>query len=64
MDYKDILQKSEQELHESLAEARDKVRSLRFKAAEHQLKAVRDIRNAKKTIARILTILNARVNKE
>lgn len=56
----DIKNKSEKELQEMLAEKRRELRDLRFRAAENQLKDVRSIRNTRKDIARILTILSAR----
>jgi ribosomal protein L29 len=58
MEYKEFKNKSESELHRLLSEMRDKLRDARFKDASKQLKDVRDIRVIKKTIARILTLLN------
>lgn len=58
MEYKELKNKKESELHNLLAENRDKLRELRFKDANKQLKNVRGIRVVKKTISRILTILN------
>jgi large subunit ribosomal protein L29 len=49
-------------LHKSLAELRDKLRELRFKDANKQLKNIREIRVIKKTIAKILTLLNIKKN--
>ncbi len=52
-------------LHEKLAELRNKSRELRFSIANNQLKKVRDLRDVKKDIAKILTILNEkRIAKE
>lgn len=62
MEFKEIKKKSEKELHKLLAEKRDKLRELRFKDANKQLKDVRVIRKTKKTISQILTLLNK--NKE
>ncbi|PLX26356.1 50S ribosomal protein L29 [Candidatus Parcubacteria bacterium] len=45
-------------LNEALAETRNQSRELRFSIANNQLKAVRQLRAAKKEIARILTVLN------
>ena len=53
--------KTEKELIQFLGESRDKLRDLRFKDANKQLKNVREIKVVKKTIAKILTLLN--VNK-
>ena len=58
MDFKELKNKKESELHNLLAENRDKLRELRFKDANKQLKTVHDIGEVKKVIARILTILN------
>jgi large subunit ribosomal protein L29 len=59
MEFKEIKAKSRIELQKMLAEARESLRQLRFKNANGQLKAVRDIRVAKKDAARILTVLNS-----
>lgn len=61
MELKELKSKNEKELRQFLSEARDKLRSLRFKDANKQLKNVREIRALKKMIARILTLIN--VNK-
>jgi large subunit ribosomal protein L29 len=58
MEYKELKKKDEKDLHKSLAELRDKLRELRFKDANKQLKNIREIRVIKKTIAKILTLLN------
>ena len=58
MDYKELKNKSENELHRILAETREKLRDLRFKDASKQLKNVREIRVVRETIARILMLLN------
>jgi ribosomal protein L29 len=60
MDFKDIQNKSEKDLHDLLIEKRNDVRDFRFRASEGQLKNVRGIREAKKTIAHILTELKNR----
>ncbi|PLX28714.1 50S ribosomal protein L29 [Candidatus Parcubacteria bacterium] len=60
MDYKELKNKGLRELHELLAEKRNELRELEFKASENQLKDVRSIRVAKKDIARILTAINAK----
>jgi len=61
MDFKELKSKTEKELKQFLGESRDKLRDLRFKDANKQLKDVREIRIIKKTIAKILTLIN--VNK-
>jgi ribosomal protein L29 len=58
MEYKELKKKREGELHRILAESRDKLRDLRFKDANKQLKNIREIRKLKKTIAQTLTLLN------
>lgn len=58
MDIKELKTKKASELHKNLAESREKLRDLRFKDANKQLKDVREIRSIKKTIARILSLLN------
>lgn len=56
----DLAQKSEKELHDLLEKTRVEFQNLTFKVRENQLKDVRAIRSAKRTIARILTELNTR----
>lgn len=60
MEFKELKNKSEKELHKILAESRDKLRDLRFKDANKQLKNVREIRGIRQTIARILMLLNSK----
>jgi large subunit ribosomal protein L29 len=61
MDIKEIKVKSKEELNKLLSDNRDKLRDLKFKVANRQLKDVRGIRKLKREIARMLTVLN---NKE
>ncbi len=58
MDFKELKLKTEKELKQFLGESRDKLRDLRFKDANKQLKNVREIRGIKKVIARVLTLLS------
>ncbi len=60
MEITELRGKNDVELDRLLAEYRDKVRDMRFKVAARQLTDVRDIRDAKKAIARILTIKRSR----
>lgn len=60
MDIKELKEKSLPELDRTLGELREKVRDMRFRDASGQLKKVRDLREAKRTIARILTLKRAR----
>ena len=60
MKARELRQKTEKELHALLKELREKLRSLRFDLAAGKVKNVRLIKENKKTIARILTILKER----
>ena len=60
MKLKDIKAKSDVELQKQLAVSREKLRDLKFKDANKQIKNVKSLNKHKKTIARILTILNER----
>lgn len=59
MDKQEIKKLSVKELHATLAEQRETLRDLRGRNAERQLPAVRSIRVARRTIARIRTAQNA-----
>ena len=61
MDVKELKQKSVDELHKLLISQRNNVRDIRFKIASKQSGNVRELREAKKTVAKILTLIN--VNK-
>lgn len=60
MDFQELQQKETKELHQLLAQYRDKLRELRFKDANKQLRDVAQIKKTKKQIAQILTLLNNR----
>lgn len=60
MEFKELKKKAISELNEILAESRDKLRDLRFKDANKQLKNIREIRKIKNAIAMVLTELNGR----
>lgn len=60
MELKELKLKTEKELKQILNEYRDKLRELRFKDANKQLKDVREIREVKKTVARVLTLLKVK----
>ena len=62
MEFKELKNKTVKDLHKLLAELRDKLRDLRFKDANKQLKNVREIRVVKKTVSQILTLLNKKEN--
>jgi len=53
----ELRQKSKEELQRFLQEKREKLRILRFDLASRKVKNVREIREIKKDIARILTTL-------
>lgn len=55
MDFADLKMKTVKELQDLLKEKTEELRSLRFKASERQLKAVRTIRNVRRDIAQIMT---------
>lgn len=63
MEFKELKSKTEKELHAMLAESREKLRDLRFKDANKQLKNVREIRGIKRTISRVLTLINNKIVK-
>jgi len=58
MKIKEIREKNSEELKKILAEKREDVRKLRFDIAAKQAKNNRKLRNDKKDIAKILTVLN------
>ncbi len=57
MDIKELKNKSEAELNQQLADERKKLDDLKFKAAQGQLKNVREIRPVKRGVARILMLM-------
>jgi large subunit ribosomal protein L29 len=63
MDYTELNNMPEKELRELLAEKRHELRELRFQASERQLKQLHKLNDAKKTIARIETVLSARAER-
>ena len=58
MDQKELQTKDEQELKKLLQANQEKLRDLRFKDSNKQLKNIRELRVVRKLIARILTISN------
>ncbi len=54
---KELKLKSAAELQKLLALDREKLRDLRFKASQNQLKNIREIRSIRKKIARLLTLI-------
>lgn len=59
----ELRQKSKEELVKMLEEWREKLRALYFDLKAGKLKNVREVRVAKKDIAKILTILNFKSSK-
>ena len=59
MEFKELKKKSKKDLHILLAQSRDKLRDLKFKDANKQLKDVREVRRKRVTIQRIMTLLNS-----
>lgn len=58
MEIKELITKTPEELTKILVESQEKLRELRFKDSNKQLKNVRSIRTLKQDIARINTLLN------
>ena len=63
MKIKEITSKSAKELETLLLDSRLKLKDLRFKDANRALKDVREIRDTKKLIAQILTIMSKQAKK-
>lgn len=57
MKFTELRQQSKSELQKILEEKRNKLQELRFNLASGKVKNVREIREIKKDIARILTLL-------
>jgi len=64
MKIKELQEKNIEELKKLLLEKQEKVRKVRFDIAAKQVKNNREIRNEKKDIARILTLINEKNNQE
>lgn len=62
MKAKELREKNIDELENELRENQDAVRELRFEIVMKQAKDHRDIRNAKRNIARINTVINEKEN--
>lgn len=57
MKIKELRQKSKKELQKMLIDHRERLRSLKFNLAAGKVKNIREIRELKKEVARILTLL-------
>ncbi|HSD12717.1 MAG TPA: 50S ribosomal protein L29 [Patescibacteria group bacterium] len=60
MKISELREKTDLELDRMLADFRNKVRDLRFRVTARQLSDVREIREARKAIAQILTLKRSR----
>ena len=58
MDFKDLKNKNERDLHELLSEKRNELREMKFKISGKQMKNLSEVKKNKKILARILTLLN------
>ena len=57
MKIKELQVKNEIELKRLLVDTQEKLRVMRFKVAQRQLKKVHEIKNVKRDVARILSVL-------
>lgn len=64
MKVKELKVKSITELQRLLNEKREALRVMRFKVEQRQLKKVHEVKNTKRDIARILTIINHKQKQE
>lgn len=55
---KELREKNKEELRKLLTEKEENVRKLRFEIASKQIKNVKDLKNNKKDVSRILTLIN------
>ena len=60
MEFKELKTKNEGDLQKILRAQREKLRDLRFKVANKQLKNIREIRTIKTIISRTLTVINSK----
>ncbi len=58
MELSEIRKKSVSQLQKSLQDLREKLRDIRFRVTSNKLKNVGEVKETKKEIARILTVLN------
>ncbi len=58
MKLKELRQRSKSELEKILRESREKLRQLRFDLSSGKVKNVREIRQLRREIAQVLTLLN------
>jgi len=63
MKIRELRQKSNKELQQTLTNLRDKLRELRFNLVGGKVKNIKEIHQTKKDVARILTLLNEKRKK-
>lgn len=63
MKIRELRQKSDKELNQTLISLRDKLRELRFNLAGGKVKNIKEIHQTKKDIGRVLTLLNEKRKK-
>lgn len=64
MKIKELREKTANELHVMLKEAREAILRLRFRIATKELKDVRELREKRQLVSRILTLLNEKKHNE
>lgn len=64
MKIRELRQKTEKELSKTLIDLRDKLRELRFNLAGGKVKNIKEIHQTKKDIARVLTLLYEKREKQ
>lgn len=64
MKIRELRQKSDKELNQTLISLRDKLRELRFNLTGGKVKNIKEIHQTKKDIARILTLLKEHAKSE
>ncbi|OIO16558.1 50S ribosomal protein L29 [Candidatus Kuenenbacteria bacterium CG11_big_fil_rev_8_21_14_0_20_37_9] len=57
MKFKELVTKNKKELERSLLELKEKLREMRFKVAQRQLRKVHEIKTTRRDVARIETAL-------
>ncbi len=57
---RELRQKTDKELNQTLFDLREKLRELRFNLVQGKVKNIKEVHQTKKDIARILTILRER----
>jgi ribosomal protein L29 len=58
MKFSELQKKDNKELMEMLSKSRERLKELRFQASSRKLRKVQDIKDERRQVARILTLLN------